>query len=97
MDEATIRHIQMEGADALLDTGVTIPPDASASSFQEKARRNKADHEAAVSVRANTYSPDLFVYGGHKRADVVVHQRTGDGLYRQSRQEVGPDDSLDCL
>ena len=25
MDEATIRHIQMEGADALLDAGVTIP------------------------------------------------------------------------
>ena len=24
MDEATIRHIQMEGADALLDAGVTI-------------------------------------------------------------------------
>lgn len=25
MDEATIRHIQMEGADALLDAGVTVP------------------------------------------------------------------------
>lgn len=25
MDEATIRHIEMEGADALLDAGVTVP------------------------------------------------------------------------
>ena len=25
MDEATIRHIQMEGADALLDAGVSVP------------------------------------------------------------------------
>ena len=62
MDEAVIKQIQREGADALLDIGVSVPLKA----FQEIPAGAARDHEAALYVRSDSFCPDIFVDGDHQ-------------------------------
>lgn len=66
MDEAVIKQIQREGADALLDIGVSVPLKAVSYPFQEIPAGAARDHEAALYVRSDSFCPDIFVDGDHQ-------------------------------
>lgn len=65
MDEAVIKQIQREGADALLDIGVSVPLKAFHIPFGNPAGAAR-DHEAALYVRSDSFCPDIFVDGDHQ-------------------------------
>lgn len=52
------------------------------------------DNEKTVPVGADADSEDVSSDGGDERADVDVHQGTGDGLSRQAWQKSFPDDRV---
>lgn len=65
MDEAVIKQIQREGADALLDIGVSVPLKAFHIPFR------KSPLELRVTMRrlicpVRFFCPDIFVDGDHQ-------------------------------
>lgn len=66
MDEAVIKQIQREGADALLDIGVSVPLKAFHIPFRKSPLELRVTMRAALYVRSDSFCPDIFVDGDHQ-------------------------------
>ncbi|MCS2388361.1 hypothetical protein NXV57_11380 [Bacteroides thetaiotaomicron] len=63
MDEAVIKQIQREGADALLDIGVSVPLKAFHIPFRKSPLESARDHEAALYVRSDSFARTYLSMG----------------------------------
>lgn len=66
MEEDVIRQIQREGAEALLDVGVSVTAKGDTHPLPEDSFRAACDHETTLYVRTVTYCPDIPIYGGNE-------------------------------
>lgn len=65
MDEAVIKQIQREGADALLDIGVSVPLKAFHIPFRKSPLELRVTMRRLY-VRSDSFCPDIFVDGDHQ-------------------------------
>mgnify|MGYP006871084853 CR=1 FL=1 len=66
MDEAVIKQIQREGADALLDIGVSVPLKAFRLPWRKTPVELRVTMKRPYIVRADSFCPDIFVDGDHQ-------------------------------
>lgn len=66
MDEAVIKQIQREGADALLDIGVSVPLKAFHIPFRKSPLELRVTMRRPYMVRSDSFCPDIFVDGDHQ-------------------------------
>lgn len=81
MDEKTIRQIEKEGAEALLDTGLSVPLKEWHLPFS-KVVPSTCDHAPTNFGRANQNSQRMVGNGCDQRRNVALHQGRRNAVSR---------------